>query len=384
MIDISSVTTEDLDGELDLMDRMGLPTQFSGRISSKNRRPREDNEAALKAFDRYWKQNGEDIVRNSWRDKFPDQDIDDKDNSEVFVSHCTAMYDETCHLFLRKYNRGRIWNHENSNSMEEDNASPEEHSASIKTDNQCDCIPSETSSQDQPLSAGKKSNPHNRPPPDLPKKLYGFWRSRYHLFSRFDEGIRLDSESYYSVTPEKIAIHQARRCVTYSGAKVIIDGFCGAGGNTIQFALAHPDVRVIAVDIDPVKIELAKNNAAVYGVLNQIEFIVGNFMEVVPHLKGDVVFMSPPWGGPNYRNIDVFKLIYIEPNLYDAFNLIRQHITQEIGLLIPRMTDDNDLRELAGEGNSVEIEMNYFKDKEKTKTAYYGKLISNNRSSSTE
>ena len=37
---------------------------------------------------------------------------------------------------------------------------------------------------------------------------------------------------------------------------VIVDGFCGVGGNAIQFAFTCE--RVIAIDIDPRKIELAR------------------------------------------------------------------------------------------------------------------------------
>lgn len=62
------------------------------------------------------------------------------------------------------------------------------------------------------------------------------------------------------------------------------------------------------MDIDPVKIELAKHNAAVYGVEDRIEFITGDFMKIAPHLKADVVFLSPPWGGPQYLTTDVFDL----------------------------------------------------------------------------
>jgi hypothetical protein len=38
-----------------------------------------------------------------------------------------------------------------------------------------------------------------------------YWAQRYRLFSRYDEGIQLDEESWYSVTPEKIAEHIALR-----------------------------------------------------------------------------------------------------------------------------------------------------------------------------
>lgn len=87
--------------------------------------------------------------------------------------------------------------------------------------------------------------------------LKKYWVNRYRLFSKYDEGIKLDAgrliyiiswrkwnkkynlylfyvfvESWYSVTPEKISIDIARRCQ----CDVIVDAFCGAGGNTIQFA----------------------------------------------------------------------------------------------------------------------------------------------------
>lgn len=65
---------------------------------------------------------------------------------------------------------------------------------------------------------------------------------------------------------------------------------------------------VIAIDIDPVKIDLAYNNAQVYGVADQIEFILGDFMLLASDLKADTIFLSPPWGGPDYVNAEIFDL----------------------------------------------------------------------------
>lgn len=39
-------------------------------------------------------------------------------------------------------------------------------------------------------------------------------------------------EAWFSVTPEKIAEHLAERCQ----CDLVVDAFCGVGGNTIQFA----------------------------------------------------------------------------------------------------------------------------------------------------
>lgn len=43
--------------------------------------------------------------------------------------------------------------------------------------------------------------------------------------------------------------------------------------------------HVIAVDIDPQKIDCAQHNASVYGVNDHIDFVVGDFLCIAPHLK---------------------------------------------------------------------------------------------------
>lgn len=42
---------------------------------------------------------------------------------------------------------------------------------------------------------------------------------------------------------------------------------------------------MIAIDIDPKKIEYAHHNAIIYGVHDQIDFIVGDFFLLAPKLK---------------------------------------------------------------------------------------------------
>lgn len=64
---------------------------------------------------------------------------------------------------------------------------------------------------------------------------------------------------------------------------------------------------VIAIDIDAKKIEMAKHNAGVYNVADRIEFIVGDFLQMFTKLEGDIVFLSPPWGGPQYLKVSILK-----------------------------------------------------------------------------
>jgi len=173
----------------------------------------------------------------------------------------------------------------------------------------------------------------------------------------------LVSESWYSVTPEIISIHIAERCSCY----LLVDPFCGAGSNVIQFAktcelgkfynvifFTHTTnsfnlfcISVIAIDIDPKKIEIARHNAELYGVADRIQFIIGDFFALAPTLKGDVVFLSPPWGGPDFTDLEEYKMSYIMPEkggIKEMMSLTRQ-ITSNIALHLPKNTNIFDVRQ---------------------------------------
>ncbi|XP_007937696.2 trimethylguanosine synthase [Orycteropus afer afer] len=225
---------------------------------------------------------------------------------------------------------------------------------------------------------GKKKTKNrkvNSLPPEIAAVpgLAKYWAQRYRLFSRFDDGIKLDREGWFSVTPEKIAEHIAGRVSESFNCDVVVDAFCGVGGNTIQFALTGK--RVIAIDIDPVKIDLARNNAEVYGVADKIEFICGDFLLLASHLKADVVFLSPPWGGPDYATAETFDIrTMMSPDGFEIFRL-SQKITNNIIYFLPRNADIDQVASLAGPGGEVEIEQNFLNNKLKTITAYFGDLI---------
>jgi len=236
-----------------------------------------------------------------------------------------------------------------------------------------DCV------EDDPRPKYKNSNRKRlprHPPTPVPEEFASnphikkYWHQRYRLFSKYDEGVKLDEEGWYSVTPEKIAEHIAEKC----RCDVIVDGFCGVGGNSIQFAFTCE--RVIAIDIDPEKIALARNNARVYGVEDRIEFICGDYFEVMPHLRADVVFLSPPWGGPEYLNEEVFDLKKMG-GILDGYEVYKQAklVTDNIAYFVPRNTNVDQLASLAGPGGRVEVEQNLLNRKMKTVTAYYGELV---------
>ncbi|XP_043819560.1 trimethylguanosine synthase [Dromiciops gliroides] len=238
-----------------------------------------------------------------------------------------------------------------------------------------DYLQVETDAKKKKKKNKKKNKTLNPLPPEIAAvpELAKYWAQRYRLFSRFDDGIKLDKEGWFSVTPEKIAEHIAGRVQLSFKCDIIVDAFCGVGGNAIQFALTGK--RVIAIDIDPAKIDLAHNNAEVYGVADKIEFICGDFMLLASDLKADVVFLSPPWGGPDYATAETFDIrTMMSPDGFEIFRL-SQMITNNIVYFLPRNADVDQVASLAGPGGQVEIEQNFLNNKLKTITAYFGDLI---------
>jgi hypothetical protein len=112
-----------------------------------------------------------------------------------------------------------------------------------------------------------------------------------------------------------MAGHVAERC----RCDVAVDLFTGCGQNAIQLAFSCH--RVIAIDSDARKLRCAQHNAAIYGVGDRIDFICGDALTLLPHLQADVIFLSPPWGGPEYVQLEKYLL---------AIHLLLQPMTAQV------------------------------------------------------
>ena len=211
-----------------------------------------------------------------------------------------------------------------------------------------------------------------------------------------------------------------------------MDAFCGVGGNAIAFARTCERgqhsissrefglilISVIAIDTSPIRLALARHNAQIYGVADRIEFVLSDFVSFTrtygtltsTHTntrKIDVVFLSPPWGGPSY--LDGFSegvtqdtppivpptmehphysLSSIQPmNGSELFDLARK-ITHNVAYYLPRNTRVEEIGSLlearagseftatkAATQERVEIEEEWMGNKLKALTCYFGGLV---------
>mmetsp|Transcript_12925 Transcript_12925/g.14832 ORF Transcript_12925/g.14832 Transcript_12925/m.14832 type:complete len:247 (+) Transcript_12925:436-1176(+) len=172
-----------------------------------------------------------------------------------------------------------------------------------------------------------------------------FFKKRKYLFSRYDRGIKLDEESWYSVTPESIAEYIAERVAKTINTDelYVLDAFSGCGGNVIQFCKVA--TKVFGCEIDQTKIDYLHNNCGIYGV-NNYSVVLRDYLESsasdFEEKRIDVVFLSPPWGGVGYTQMEKYKLEYVYPNFNEILTKSLE-FSKNLVLFLPRNTDVTEL-----------------------------------------
>ena len=73
----------------------------------------------------------------------------------------------------------------------------------------------------------------------------------------------------------------------------VFDLGTGSGALAVSIAKLRPDVHVTAGDISQAALEIAKMNAKKNGVC--VEFVLGNCLEPVRHLRYDMIVSNPPY-----------------------------------------------------------------------------------------
>ncbi|KAL1720283.1 RNA cap guanine-N2 methyltransferase-domain-containing protein [Schizophyllum commune] len=250
--------------------------------------------------------------------------------------------------------------------------------------------------------------PYYKNKAEVPEELAKYFSQRLRYFSLYSEppGCLLDREGWFSVTPEAIANRIAERC----RCDTILDAFCGVGGNAIAFAQTCQ--RVIALDTDPTRLALARHNAQIYGVADRIEFILTDYVAFaeayISRMKSsgtarmiDVVFLSPPWGGPSYlqgssrpaspvkvlpadadeippTEHPTYSLASIRPLPGDELFHLTRRISRNVAYYLPRNTELAEIGALVErgsiQGENIEIEEEWMGNKLKALTCYFGGL----------
>lgn len=91
----------------------------------------------------------------------------------------------------------------------------------------------------------------------------------------------------------------ARAGPQQEAAMTVIDIGTGSGILAITLAAVLPAARLIATDLSPDALAVARGNASRHGVSNRIEFIEGSLLEPlagrIPPIRADVLVSNPPY-----------------------------------------------------------------------------------------
>ena len=181
---------------------------------------------------------------------------------------------------------------------------------------------------------------------------------------QFEKPLHGDKESLRFATPEPIARYRAQRL----RCKVLADISCGIGGQTVFFA--QQCEFVYAVEIDPKKIEYAKQNCAMYG-LDNVKFICGDALDpkVIEQIPAVDVVFSDPFRPPEESERKVSSLEPGIPNVLSAYGEKTRNFAFEAP---PQMPPERILFDCEKEYISLDGQLNRL-------TLYFGGLKQHDR-----
>jgi 16S rRNA G966 N2-methylase RsmD len=162
------------------------------------------------------------------------------------------------------------------------------------------------------------------------------------------KNIQLDETALYSVTDGKTADIQSNIIDYICGSSNIsvIDGTACVGGNTISFAKRFKEVH--AIEICKERAKMLTNNIHTCSLKN-VSVYNASFLDIfdtssVLYTKlyerrktYDVIFLDPPWGGPEYKKEEYLDLYLGDMNVINIIQkLIERKLSKFIILKAPK------------------------------------------------
>eukprot|EP00644_Phytophthora_capsici_P014463 jgi/Phyca11/503407/fgenesh2_kg.PHYCAscaffold_3_\ len=117
---------------------------------------------------------------------------------------------------------------------------------------------------------------------------------------------------------------------------VVTDGTACVGGNVLSFCDFFSHVN--AIENDPTRVQMLRHNVQVLQKTNA-RCIHANYLDVMLELQQDVVFLDPPWGGPEYKDLEKVDLFLGGLPLHEICTRL-QNSAKCIVLKVPSNFDD--------------------------------------------
>ncbi|CAI5720980.1 unnamed protein product [Peronospora destructor] len=117
---------------------------------------------------------------------------------------------------------------------------------------------------------------------------------------------------------------------------VVTDGTACIGGNVLSFCDFF--MHVNAIENNATRVQMLRHNLQVLKKTN-VTCIHANYLDVMLELQQDVVFLDPPWGGPEYKDLNKVDLFLGDVPLHEICTRLYSS-TKCIILKVPSNFDD--------------------------------------------
>ena len=159
-----------------------------------------------------------------------------------------------------------------------------------------------------------------------------------------------DETGLFSLTAARISNQLVKQIISLfpPNYKIsITDATASVGGNSIPFIISPSFINVNAVELNKERYRMLENNILIKPP-PKVNYKLFNcsYLEIKNYIKEDIIFIDPPWGGPDYYKNLKIKLFLDEYHLSDIINslFISKIQLQYIIIKTPRNFDIHDFK----------------------------------------
>ncbi len=108
--------------------------------------------------------------------------------------------------------------------------------------------------------------------------------------------LAVDSSVLIPRPETEVLVEVALECLRPLTAPRALDLGCGSGAIALALALEHPGARVVAADVSPQAVALARSNARQHGLEGRVEFLCGDLLAPLrPARQFSAIACNPPY-----------------------------------------------------------------------------------------
>lgn len=163
---------------------------------------------------------------------------------------------------------------------------------------------------------------------------------------RFSKKVYTNKQSSFISNPEYVAKHVVDTILSFGDFKSAVE-LCSCVGSTCIQLAKHLN-KVVGIDINQDRVDMARKNARLYNV-NNVQFIKGDVLdiELLKSINADIALLDPGWSTRLMdKSSHVADIDSTQPSLRKMFNLTSQYITKNIVARVPATFTCNTLKDL--------------------------------------